>query len=561
MKTYNYIIVGAGSAGCILANKLSANTSNSVLLIEGGGKNKSILIDMPTALSYPMNTKKYNWGFKSQREPHLSNRILDCPRGRGLGGSSAINGMVYVRGNPHDFDEWSNCGAEGWDYYHCLPYFKRLENWINGEDSYRSNKGPVSVGMGNKMRKNPLYNAFIQAGIEAGYSYTSDYNGYKQEGFGPMQMNVGKGIRCSSSRVYLSHIKKRRNLTIITDSLVDKIYIENSKAKAVRVFSSGKENIYNATKEVILSAGAIGTPCILQRSGIGNGNLLSQLNIKIVKDLPGVGQNLQDHLEVYFQYRCIKPITLNSKMSSFRKLLIGIRWIFFKNGLGATNHFESCAFIRSKCGIISPDIQYHFMPAAVRYDGKKAVKGHGFQVHVGPNKPKSRGHVNITSPLYQDPPEILFNYLQSEDDKLDWRSCIRLTKEIMEQPAMDCYRGDLIQPNINISSSEEIDKWVKNNVESAYHPCGSCKMGKKDDKFAVVDNECKVIGIDGLRVVDASIFPTITNGNLNAPTMMVAEKASDIILGINKPTISKVRIWEPINWKKFQRDFTPSRTI
>jgi choline dehydrogenase len=376
-----------------------------------------------------------------------------------------------------------------------------------------------------------------------------------------MQMTVKKGIRCSSYRAYLHKISKRKNLRILTNVLVDKVCVQNNRANAIKVIINGNEFQYKAAKEIILSAGSIGSPAILQRSGIGDKKLLAKLGINLIKHLPGVGQNLQDHLEVYFQYQCKKPVTLNNKLGYLRKLLIGIQWFFFKKGLGITNHFESCGFIRSKCGITAPDIQYHFLPAAIRYDGTQAIDDHGFQVHVGPNKPKSRGSVNITSKSCYDSPDILFNYLQHKDDILDWRQCIQLTREIMMQPAMDNFRGQIIQPDINISSNYEIDEWVKQNAESAYHPCGTCKMGKTDNEFSVVDNKCQVIGIDKLRVVDSSIFPTITNGNINATTMMVAEKAADIIKDIESPKILEVSVWKPLFWKERQRDGESSRKI
>mgnify|MGYP000849780882 FL=1 len=552
MIIYDYIIIGAGSAGCVLANRLTESGKNKVLLIEAGGSDKHILIQMPTALSYPMSMKRYNWGYSSECEKYINHRRINCPRGKGLGGSSSINGMVYVRGHPNDFDRWETLGAKGWNYSCCIPYFIRAENWQGEKSDYRGSGGPLNVNCGNEMQKNPLYEAFIQAGVEAGYSKTKDYNGYKQEGFGPMQMTVIKGVRASSSKCYLWPIKQRPNLTILMNSLVDKIIFKNKDAVKVSVIHKGENHLYEANKEIILSAGAIGSPAILQRSGVGNSIELKKIGIPEVHELKGVGENLMDHLEIYFQFKCKKEITLNSKLNFFNKILIGVRWLLFKTGLGATNHFESCGFIRSDKNIKYPDIQYHFLPAAIRYDGTAAVKGHGFQVHVGPNKPLSRGTVKITSKNPNAPPSILFNYLKHPEDIKIWRKCIRLTREIISQPALDHYRDEEIQPGISITSDEDIDEWVINNVESAYHPCGTCKMGDKDDKMAVVDTDCRLIGLNGIRVVDSSIFPEITNGNLNAPTIMAAEKIADKILGQSIKPIS-LDTWVDSRWKTKQR--------
>jgi len=557
--TYDYIIVGAGSAGCVLANRLTASGKHSVLLIEAGGSDKNILIQMPTALSYPMASKTYNWGYTSEPESAINNRKITCPRGKGLGGTSSINGMVYVRGHACDFGEWEEAGATGWSYQDCLPYFKRAETWIGGEDQYRGGNGPLGVSGGNDMHGNPLYQAFIDSGVEAGYPYTNDYNGYCQEGFGPMHMTVRGGIRESTSRAYLRPAMKRSNLTVLTHALVDKVLLENNKTTGVVLSHERQIKQFNARKEVILSAGSIASPMILQRSGIGPQSLLTKNGITPTHLLSGVGENLQDHLEVYFQFHCQKPVSLNNKLGLLAKFLIGARWFFFKTGLGATNHFESCAFIRSQKGRKSPDIQYHFLPAAMRYDGTPSIKGHGFQVHVGPNKPKSRGSISITSTDPVSAPNIIFNYLQHEDDIAAWRQCIRLTREIIAQPAMDEFRGDEIQPGINVTSDEEIDQWVRDNVESAYHPCGTCKMGQTDDESAVVDTECRVIGLKGLRVVDASVFPTVPNGNINAPTIMVAEKAADLILGDPVAPPSNVPVWIAENWEDKQRENTPKR--
>lgn len=562
MDEFDYIIVGAGSAGCVLANRLSADPENRVLLVEAGGSDRHLLVKMPTALSYPMAMDRFNWGYHSEPEPGLDGRRITCPRGKGLGGTSSINGMVYVRGNAQDFEEWEALGAEGWGYRHCLPYFKRAETWVGGGDSnhgdtphgdtYRGDSGPLGVCAGNGMR-NPLYRAFIDAGVQAGYPETSDYNGEHQEGFGPMHMTVRDGVRESTSRAYLDPARNRPNLTVLTKAQVKNIEIDENRANGITLTTKGQTQTLQARQEVILSAGSIGSPALLQHSGIGDEKHLAAVGTTPIHHLPGVGENLQDHLEVYFQFLCKQPVSLNNKLGLFSKALIGARWILFRDGLGATNHFESCAFIRSKSGLKSPDIQYHFLPAAMRYDGTPSTKGHGFQVHVGPNKPSSRGRVKITSNDASAAPSILFNYYQHEDDIAAWRQCIRLTREIMEQAAMDDYRGEELQPGLAVQSDSEIDEWVKQNVESAYHPAGTCKIGPASDTHAVVDSNCRVHGIDNLRVVDASVFPSLPNGNINAPVIMVAEKMSDAILGLPPLPEADVPIHEPENWQTQQR--------
>ncbi|MEC7690209.1 MAG: choline dehydrogenase [Pseudomonadota bacterium] len=550
MKQYDYIIVGAGSAGCVLANRLSANTQHKVLLVETGGSDKSIFIQMPTALSIPMNTDKYAWQFHTEPEPYLDDREMHCPRGKVLGGSSSINGMVYVRGHARDFDEWAEHGAEQWDYQHCLPYFKRAEDWYEGANAYRGEDGPLGTNNGNQMQ-NPLYTAFIEAGKQAGYAETLDYNGAQQEGFGPMHMTVQGGRRCSAARAYLDPVKHRDNLTIVTLATVEKVLLEGKVAKGIQFTGKdGTEKAF-ASKAVILSAGSIGSPHLLQLSGIGNRDVLEKAGIDCQHHLPGVGENLQDHLEFYFQFYCREPVTLNRKLDWFSKGLIGARWLLFKDGLGATNHFESCGFIRSKEGVEWPDLQYHFLPAAMRYDGKSAVKGDGFQVHIGHNKPKSRGFVHVKSADPSQAPAIQFNYLQHQDDIEGFRACVRLTREIINQSAFDKYRGEEIQPGKQVQTDEEIDAFVRRAVESAYHPSCSCKMG--EDDMAVVDSQTRVHGIANLHVVDSSIFPTIPNGNLNAPTIMVAERAADLILG-NEPLASENRdVLGDLKWKQRQR--------
>ncbi len=560
MNDFDYIIVGAGSAGCVLANRLSADASNRVLLVEAGGRDRSLWVQMPTALSYPMAMDRFNWGYHSDPEPGLDGRRISCPRGKGLGGTSSINGMVYVRGNPMDFEQWVELGAEGWGYRDCLPYFKRAETWIRGADDYRGGDGPLGVCAGNDMRLNPLYRAFIDAGVEAGYPETPDYNGAQQEGFGPMHMTIRGGVRESTSRAYLQPVRRRPNLTVVTGALVQRIEFDGRRAVGISFRRKGDSTTVTARREVILCVGAIASPLLLQCSGVGAADHLAAAGVTLQHELKGVGENLQDHLEVYFQFHCKRPVSLNNRLGPLSKALIGARWLLFRDGLGATNHFESCAFIRSRAGLTSPDIQYHFLPAAMRYDGTPSVKGHGFQVHVGPNKPVSRGHVRIRSADPAEAPGILFNYLQHEQDVQAWRRCIRLTREIMQQAAMDDYRGGEIQPGSAVSTDEEIDAWVKENVESAYHPAGSCRMGPGSDPAAVVDKDCRVHGLEGLRVVDASVFPSLPNGNINAPVIMVAEKMADSILGITPLPPAQVEIPLPEDWENRQREGSPKRS-
>ena len=550
MTSFDYIIVGAGSAGCVLANRLTEDAEVSVLLLEHGGSDRSLFIQMPTALSIPMNTRKYNWHFESQPEPYLDNRRMHCPRGKVLGGSSSINGMVYVRGHALDFDEWEQHGATGWNYQNCLPYFRKADDWAFGSDAYRAQTGPLAVNNGNNMQ-NPLYQAFIDAGKQAGYMETADYNGQQQEGFGPMHMTVKNGRRWSAANAYLKPALNRPNLTVISHALTQRLVLKGQHATGVVYQHAKRIHTVYAEREVILSAGSIGSPHLLQLSGIGPAAVLEQAGIRVNHDLPGVGKNLQDHLEFYFQFECKKPITLNGKLDPLSKLRIGVEWLLFKRGLGATNHFESCAFIRSKAGIQWPDIQYHFLPAAMRYDGNAAFDGHGFQVHVGHNKPKSRGTIRALSSEVTDKPEIRFNYLQHPEDVEGFRACVRLTREIIAQKAMKPYRQTEIQPGERIQSDSDIDAFVRQAVESAYHPSCSCRMGT--DELAVVNPETRVHGLEGLRIVDSSIFPTIPNGNLNSPTIMTAERAADAIKGKGMLPAAGVAVGLHKKWQQQQR--------
>ena len=555
-KTVDYIVVGAGSAGAIVASRLSEDPNCEVLLVEYGGGDGSVFVRMPSALGIPMNSKKYNWGFETAAEPFLDNRRMNCPRGKVLGGTSSINGMVYVRGNAADFDQWEEQGASGWNYQNCLPYFKKFENHQCRDTDYTGNEGPVAISDGNNMR-NPLYRAFIDAGVEAGYGETEDYNGFRQEGFGQKFMNVDRGIRASTGYSYLKVAKKRPNLTILKRALVTRIVFEGKTATGIECKIGDKTSGYSAKREVILSAGAIGSPQLLQVSGVGPRKTLEAAGIDLLHELPGVGENLQDHLEFNFQYRCKQPISLNSELGLFKKGLIGVRWLLFKTGLGRTNHFEACAFIRSKAGVKSPDIQYHFLPGAITYDGSVAVKGHGFQVHVGHNKPTSRGHVRAQSGDLSQHPEILFNYLETEADREGFRDCVHLTREVMRQPAMDAFRGEVIQPTEKVQTDEQIDIFVRASVDSAYHPCGTCKIGV--DEMAVVDSELRVRGIANLRVIDASVFPTIPNGNLNAPTMMLAERGADIVKGAQLLPSLEIPVYTDTLWQERQREATAGR--
>ena len=554
--SYDYIVVGAGSAGAIVAARLSEDSDCTVLLLEYGGSDSSVFIRMPSALGIPMNSDKYNWGFASAPEPYLNNRRVNCPRGKVMGGSSSINGMVYVRGNALDYDEWESLGANGWNYQNCLPYFKKLENHQCRSSEYTGSEGPVAISAGNNMR-NPLYRAFIDAGVEAGYGETQDYNGYRQEGFGQKFMNVDAGVRASTSHAYLKTARGRFNLRIIKRALVTRVKFVGKTATGIQYRKAGKLRQANARHEVILCAGAIGSPHLLQVSGVGAPDRLKAAGIDCLHELPGVGENLQDHLEFNFQYRCKLPISLNSQLGLVKKAFIGAQWLLFKTGLGRTNHFESCAFIRSRAGVQAPDIQYHFLPGAVTYDGSVAFKDHGFQVHVGHNKPTSRGYVRALSADISQHPKILFNYLQTEEDIQGFRDAVRLTREIMQQPAMDPYRGEAIQPTADIQTDQQIDAFIRKSVDSAYHPAGTCKMGI--DAMAVVDAELRVHGLENLRVIDSSVFPSLPNGNLNAPTMMVAERGADLIRGQSLKLSEPAPTYTDKDWKLRQRQGVPVR--
>nr|WP_210310494.1 choline dehydrogenase [Devosia pacifica] len=537
-----------------MAYRLSEDASNSVIVLEFGGTDVGPFIQMPGALSYPMNMARYDWGFKSDPEPGLGGRRLACPRGKVIGGSSSINGMVYVRGHARDFDHWAASGATGWGYADVLPYYKRMEHWHSGghggDADWRGKNGPLHITRGK--RDNPLFKTFVDAGEQAGFERTEDYNGQKQEGFGPMEQTVWQGRRWSAANAYLKPALKRSNLELVR-CFARRVVIENGRAVGVEIERGGQIETVKANREVIVAASSINSPKLLMLSGIGPAAHLAEHGIDVVADRPGVGQNLQDHLELYIQQACTQPITLYKHWNLFGKAMAGASWLFLKQGPGTSNQFESAAFVRSRAGVDYPDIQYHFLPIAVRYDGQAAAEGHGFQAHVGPMRSRSRGAVTLRSADPKADPSILFNYMSHPEDWADFRHCIRLTREIFAQPAFDEYRGKEILPGADVESDDELDAHIREHAESAYHPCGTCKMGRADDPTAVVDPECRVIGVDGLRVADSSIFPRITNGNLNGPSIMVGEKASDHILGRHPLPPENAEPWINPRWETSDR--------
>ncbi|MBM1219687.1 choline dehydrogenase [Ponticoccus sp. SC2-23] len=551
MRQADYVIVGAGSAGCAMAYRLS-EAGHRVIIIEYGGTDAGPFIRMPAALSYPMNMSRYDWGYSSEPEPHLGGRRLACPRGKVIGGSSSINGMVYVRGHARDFDHWSEVGAQGWAYADVAPYFRRMETWHGGTDpdGVRGTDGPLHISRGP--RDNPLTRAFVEAGGQAGYQLTDDYNGRKQEGFGAFEATIHNGERWSAARAYLDPARASGRVEIVR-GLARRVVIEMGRATGVEIGSRRGVETIHARREVIIAASAINSPKLLMLSGIGPARHLAEHGIDIVADRPGVGQNLQDHLELYVQMSSVKPVSLYRYWNLLGKATLGAQWLFTRKGLAASNQFESTGFIRSAPGVDYPDLQFHFLPIAVRYDGKSAVRGHGFQAHVGPMRSPSRGEIKLKSADPAAPPRIFFNYMSHEDDWRDFRQGIRLTREIFAQAAFDPYRGVEVQPGEAVQTDDELDDAIREHAESAYHPCGTCRMGRADDPLAVVDPECRVIGVEGLRVADSSIFPRITNGNLNGPSIMVGEKASDHILGLDPLPRMNSEPWVHPNWETEQR--------
>lgn len=550
--TFDYIIIGAGSAGCVLASRLTEDPGCKVLLLEAGPTDKHWTIHMPAGVGQLLSSTRFNWSYAAEPEPYLDNRRLTHPRGRVLGGSSSINGMVYIRGHARDYDDWSQSGARGWSYAELLPYFKRAENYQKGGDVYHGDDGPLHVARPD-LTRSPLTQAFIQAALEAGYPATTDVNGYQQEGFGLIDRTTRDGHRWSAAKGYLRPALVRPNLTVVTGAMVQKINLQAGHARSIVYTAKRDIRTANATCEIIVSGGAINSPQLLQLSGIGDPAHLATIDVKVEHDLPGVGANLNDHPDIVIQHRCRQSATIYPMTKGLRKYLTGLQWFLNGTGAASTNHFEAGGFIRSRAGIEHPDLQLTFMPLAVIPGTVTSVPEHAFQVHIDLMRPKSLGHVKARSSDPQMPPKILFNYLKDPSDRADMRAAVKLTREILSQKSIAPFVGDEIFPGTHVRSDDEIDTWVRQAIETCYHPVGTCRMGVSTEKLSVVDDQLRVHGIANLRVVDASIMPRIVSGNTNAPTIMIAEKASDMIRGCAPATASYAPVWIHPNWEHAQR--------
>ena len=539
---YDYVIVGGGSAGSALANRLSADPANKVLVLEAGRPDYKwdVFIHMPAALAFPIGSKFYDWKYESEPEPDLGGRRVYHARGKVLGGSSSINGMIFQRGNPMDFERWAaDPGMETWDYAHCLPYFKRMENCLAGDNEFRGDHGPLVLERGPA--ENPLFDAFFEATQQAGYPSTDDVNGYRQEGFARFDRNIHRGRRLSAARAYLHPVMKRPNLSVETRALVHRILFEGKRATGVEYSRRGKTRRVQAN-EVILCGGAFNSPQLLQLSGVGDAELLGSLGIETVHHLPAVGQNMQDHLEVYIQHSCLQPVSIQRWMKMWKRPFVGLMWLF-RRGPGATNHFEGGGFVRSNDDVDYPNLMFHFLPIAIRYDGSSPTGGHGYQVHIGPMYSDARGSVQITSTDPAAKPALRFNYMSTDQDRREWVESIRIARKILNQRAFEPFNAGEISPGPSVERDEEILDWVRKDAETALHPSCTCRMGT--DENSVIDPlTMKVHGIEGVRVVDASSMPYVTNGNIYAPVMMLAEKAADLILG-NTPLPP-----EPVQWHR-----------